>query len=921
MNVRFSPHAKILLSAVFLSLAWFQAAGAVMPTQEVLERLRREGTFDDYVQVTENARRRGMDSPDPARLAGQLPPVVGTKRALVILVDFSDHTASAGAVTDTTYFKNLLFSVNAPAKSLTDFYAQNSYGKVTVTGDVVGWLRMPQTYRYYAGPASACNRGLGSPPRNAQKLAEDALLAAAAQTSINFADYDNDNDGQMDGFFVVHAGPGYEETGDLCDIHSHKWSLTTPLTLDGVTISNYTMQPEEQGNGNPVNIGVFCHEFGHFFGLPDLYDTDGSSQGLDKWSLMSAGNYARADGSSPCHFDAWCKIQLGWITPVNVSTNMLNAPLPQVETDSTVYRLWTGGAGGSQYYLVENRQRVLFDFYLPAGGLLIYRVDENLVGLSPNDNEWYPGHTSFGHYKIALRQADGLWELEKSTGNGPLVADNGDPWPGSSVHTAFDDASTPDSRDYNGASTQVAVWNISAPSASMTANLDITWSRPNFRLVDLTFNDDGDHDGTADPGEAAELYVTHVNDWKAVASSELHIACDDTDLVFSDTVVNLGAVASGDTSVNALPIQFSVPAGKRPRITDFYITVVAEGGSYSMTDTVPVDIGPKQILLVDDDARLSPAPSHDSVYILPVMKERRDPFDRWDVYDQGTPSVMQNYPVVIWYTGDYRSQLFGASDSLISPSEAAAIRAYLNAGGRLFITGQQIAHYLDSMDQALLTDYLHGTYAGSADDVFAFGIDGDPVGDSTKYVLAGPGGAANQLSKDLLTPVGSAVPVFTETAPENITGVRFDSSYKVVFLGWGVEGIGDDVMGLDAWPKEVLINRALNWLMETGTDVTGHEADVRPESFELIQNFPNPFNPSTTIEFVRTGKPAPMELSVYNLLGQRIRLLASGTFAAGRHQVAWNGRDERDRAVATGVYFYRLESADQTETRKMLLLK
>jgi immune inhibitor A len=893
-----------------------QPGAAVMPTAEVLDRLKREGSFDAYVRVTESARRRGMDQAEVERVSGAAAPVLGLKHALVILVDFTDHVASAGSVTNTAYFQDLLFSTNDPARSLNDFYQQNSYGKVSVTGDVVGWLRMPQTYAYYTDG----QQGLGGPPMNAQTLAADAVLAANA-AGVDFTQYDNDGNGQMDGFFVVHAGPGFEETGNVNDIHSHKWTLVSPMNIDGVVVSNYTMQPEEQGSLAPVNIGVFCHEFGHFFGLPDFYDVDGSSQGIDKWSLMAAGNYARSDGSSPAHFCAWCKIQLGWLAPINVTGNLQAASIPQVETDTVVYRLWTNGALGNQYYLVENRQKTGFDAYLPGAGLLIYRVDDVLGGSAPNNNEWYPGHTASGHYKLALEQADGLYELEKTSGNGPLAADHGDPWPGSSVNTSFDDLSVPDSRDYNFSSTQVAVWDISPSGAVMTANLDVTWSRPNFQLVDHAFTDNGNGDGTPDAGEQVDMFVRHHNPWKGVAAADLHVSCDDSDLTFTDSVVSLGAVASGDTSENALPIRFSVTPGKSPRIVDFYITVVAEGGAYQTTDTTRIDVGPKQILLVDDDGHLGTLPSLDSTYILPVLNERRSPYARWEVFTSGTPTNMADYPVVFWYTGNRRNPLFGGTDSLISPSEATALRSYLASQGRLFMTGQQIAHYLDSMDQSLLSDFLHVSYAGPANDFVAVGVPGDVIGDSTQYILGGAGGAGNQLEKDLLNPLGAAVPIFTETDPGNVTGIRFDSSYKVVFLGWGVEGVGDDVQGLDAWPKRVVINRTLDWMLQIATDVAEDESGVRPEGFALAVNYPNPFNPTTTIEFTREGGIARVRLVVYNLLGQHVRLLAAGEFGPGVHRLSWDGRDEAGRPVGSGVYFYRLESDGFSETRKMLLLK
>ena len=94
---------------------------------------------------------------------------------------------------------------------------------------------------------------------------------------------------------------------------------------------------------------------------------------------------------------------------------------------------------------------------------------------------------------------------------------------------------------------------------------------------------------------------------------------------------------------------------------------------------------------------------------------------------------------------------------------------------------------------------------------------------------------------------------------------------------------------------------------------------VVPEVYQLSQNYPNPFNPSTVIRF-RLPLAAAVELTVYNLAGQRIRTLVEGVRSAGVHQVTWDGRDGAGRVVASGVYFSRLHAADFVGVRKMVLL-
>ncbi len=93
-----------------------------------------------------------------------------------------------------------------------------------------------------------------------------------------------------------------------------------------------------------------------------------------------------------------------------------------------------------------------------------------------------------------------------------------------------------------------------------------------------------------------------------------------------------------------------------------------------------------------------------------------------------------------------------------------------------------------------------------------------------------------------------------------------------------------------------------------------------PIEFRLRQNFPNPFNPVTAIDF-SIPKAGVVELAVFNILGERVTTLASGQFAAGDHQVIWNGCDASGTEVASGVYLYRLETDSHSAVRKMVLMR
>ena len=406
----------------------------------------------------------GIDAPGDLltkRLGGRgKAGVSGSINILAILIDFSDQNNQVAAIA----FDTLIY-VNTPG-TVRNYYQEVSYGMLTITTvnlpSTLGWTRAPDTLAYYAYG----QYGLyGAYPHNAQKLVEDAV--DAADLYVNFAQYDNNGDGDVDGLIVVHAGVGAEFSGNANDIWSHKWSIN-PRTKDGVSITTYSMEPEYWITPGDMTCGVYCHELGHVFGLPDLYDTDYSSEGIGDWSLMAGGSWNGTLGDSPAHPDAWCKVQLGFVAPAVLSTDQSAASIPAVESNQTIYKLWTNGSPGNEYFLVENRQQTGYDTYLPAAGLMIWHIDDNVAN---NDNEWWPGCGWGSHYWVALVQADNLWELEDSSYHNR--GDAGDVFPGTSSNRTFDGSSGPNSDSYAGAATNVAVSNISNSSTNMSADLAI----------------------------------------------------------------------------------------------------------------------------------------------------------------------------------------------------------------------------------------------------------------------------------------------------------------------------------------------------------------------------------------------------------------------------------------------------------------
>ncbi len=135
-----------------------------------------------------------------------------------------------------------------------------------------------------------------------------------------------------------------------------------------------------------------------------------------------------------------------------------------------------------------------------------------------------------------------------------------------------------------------------------------------------------------------------------------------------------------------------------------------------------------------------------------------------------------------------------------------------------------------------------------------------------------------------------------------------------------------------AYPTGTRINVLFYDELLAGTDIGffGHnssivvsnenDSEMTPQQFSLAQNYPNPFNPDTVISY-ELSVPGYTEMTIYNVLGQRITTLVHDCRTAGAYEVQWNGTNDQGLKVATGIYFYRLQLGEIRQTRKMLLIK
>jgi M6 family metalloprotease-like protein len=398
-------------------------------------------------------------------------------------------------------YQRILFSSNPGDRPYTikTFYEQLTHNRITMDGAVFTPVHTDSVGAFYT---DGCN-GITVPGFTAcpaRTINRVAVLMTAALDSISnrpggdtvWSQFDNDgpdaipNSGDDDGVvdFVTFLQP---EVGGECrsnvplptGIWSHRFTIAgwtgqpyvtktprrgpggQPIPGEFIRVNDYTIQSEVGGttacDGSAIMaVGTVAHETGHAFGLPDLYDTRGSTQGIGGWGLMGSGNYARP--YSPSSYDAWSLNALGWATVDTLGTSRVVTTGARLLSD-TIYYARTNDF--EEFVLVENRQAVLSDtaqmnpalssqcpatlgFCAKSPGLLFWLIDQPRVQIGLLSNTVNVGPLQ----GVELIQADGFNDLRTSGARNR--GDRGDSYPGSTNNTKLVLLSNPSARDNSG---------------------------------------------------------------------------------------------------------------------------------------------------------------------------------------------------------------------------------------------------------------------------------------------------------------------------------------------------------------------------------------------------------------------------------------------------------------------------------------
>ncbi len=379
-------------------------------------------------------------------------PVVGTFHFPLVLGLFADSPPDAAFTRDRVQ-QEFFDGPNSRALTVTEFYEEMSRGLARVRGTSYDWVRTELTRE----EVTLNQSGLSSSRTQGVAAFIEAVVAALDAQGVDWSRYDNTGDGFVDVLTVMHPTHGAECGGGGANrIWSHRWTARsasqgrldpgiatgTPRS-DGqgfIHINDYTIQPLLACDAQEINqIGVFAHELGHGFGLPDLYGTGGSRHtGSGNWDLMGTGSWGcgfASDPARPCHMGAWSQAMLGWVEVEELAPDVDHGhlSLPPVASSGRVLRIPSVGSAG-EYLLLENRQREGSQTELFESGLLVWQVDPGVV-----DSRWRSNAVNADPERLGvrLREADGRNALAQAAGQRNRGSP-GNPFPGCALDDWWD---------------------------------------------------------------------------------------------------------------------------------------------------------------------------------------------------------------------------------------------------------------------------------------------------------------------------------------------------------------------------------------------------------------------------------------------------------------------------------------------------
>lgn len=452
-------------------VAQVEEDGTLKATPQLAHNAGERGTVEEQVINNQNKEKfLNLLNAEPQALAkpiGTVTPAyfphTGSPKALVILVEFQDvkFRSQDPVATFTHYLKGAEGEAAPEANnayvtkgmvnygSVSQYFNDMSKGQFTPQFDIVGPVTVSQNSAYYGG-----NVGNSRDTYFAKMIAE---ACKGVSDKVNFADYDQNNDGDVDLVYVIYAGYSESINGNSSDClwpksgtnAFYEPGTNNLLKLNGKRICRYGINnelnatPSDWIDGKPLlnGIGLFCHEFSHTMGLPDLYPTVDASkvdnQNPEYWDLMDGGEYTYS-GYFPTPYSPWEMDVMGWTTPVELEDEAKQVSLYSYASDRTAYKI---NGENDEYLLIQNIQtdgwwRGITKAFKTTG-MIVWRIDYPYTTVSL-DNRL---NNEIGKPNVMIVPADGyviseynVTDDDESKAKYKLSL-QGDPFPGATNKT------------------------------------------------------------------------------------------------------------------------------------------------------------------------------------------------------------------------------------------------------------------------------------------------------------------------------------------------------------------------------------------------------------------------------------------------------------------------------------------------------
>lgn len=437
--------------------------------------------------------------------------------------------------------------------------------------------------------------------------------------------------------------------------------------------------------------------------------------------------------------------------------------------------------------------------------------------------------------------------------------------------------------------------------------------KPLFNFKQLQIDDSqGNNNGHFNTGETVNLIITVENIGYPATNVKAELVITDENITEQSKLSDFGDIQPFEEATNSSnPFILTAKTNFPAQFTPAKLIVMAND-NYVDTLIFEFTLGDPQLLLIDDDDGMSY-----EQYYLSYLSVMREVCCHWDTKAKGLPSFqLSEYKTVIWFTGDDR-------DSTLTPQDQSLLIDYINQGGNLILTGQNIGYDLAARgspgDSLFYTTYLHAELlADSCISTYIRGITDDPIGKGKILSFIGNFGAHNQNSPSIIKPIAPAEACITYLPPTlGAAAIRFsNATSKLVYFAFGLEGI--------AGPTETaaieLLSNTLTWISNPIDVQSKNLANIEDLSYRLFQNTPNPFNSNTQIRYV-LPENAFISIKVFDLLGREMRTLLNCNQQTGIHQINWDGSDKRGKPLSSGIYFVTMKANHFIQNIKLLLLR